>query len=90
MDEYIGRRIRRLRKEHGLSIEALSKLWGCSSVNVTHVELGHHLPSAEQIVAFGATVGVSFDALAAGVAFVAWAKKAKRPKSKSKKLRKAV
>jgi transcriptional regulator with XRE-family HTH domain len=64
--ELIGDRLRRLRDQHGMTQGDVAQLWGCSDVNVNHVEMRRQLPTTPQLLSFAAQINSSLDALLAG------------------------
>lgn len=62
----IGRRVRRLRKEHSLTQEALAETAGISVPYVSHIERGMKRPSLSILLRLSAALDVTVDTLLRG------------------------
>src|SRR5574337_289928 len=59
----IGRRLRALREEKGVSAEELARRSGMHRPNVTRVESGRHVPSGDTLIRLAHALEVSLEAL---------------------------
>jgi transcriptional regulator with XRE-family HTH domain len=63
LNERVGRRLRRLREERGLSLSALARRSGTGKATLSELEAGRRNPTLETLYALTTTLGVALSAV---------------------------